>query len=123
MQINVDKEKVAAQAAAYGKQGFGLAVKAGILYVILTVAGFIGGGIGGYWGAAHFDLGAWVAVLSALAGMAAGGFAGFFLAQVVILGIIQDMLLDAGIKTGKVGFKAAMKLLKESKSSGPYESK
>ena len=114
---NIDKKKLAEQAVAHGKTGLGLAVKAGILYVALVVLGLIGGGIGAYQGAGHFGYGGWWGTLAAFIGVIAGGVGGFFLAQIIILGIMQDMLLDAGIEAGKIGYKAAMKKLAEKKAA------
>lgn len=114
--MNTKHEKIASAAVDYGRVGLRLAIKAGILYIILTGLGLVLGGIGGYWGVAHFGYAAWLCVAGALAGVAVGGVGGFFLAQIVIIGVVEDMLLDAGIRTGKTGYRAAMKLLRERNS-------
>ncbi|MCE9507813.1 MAG: hypothetical protein K8R48_05790 [Alphaproteobacteria bacterium] len=119
--MKLDKEKITAQAVDYGKIGFRLAVKAGILYAALAALGFILGGIGGYWGAVHFGYNAWIGAVCALAGVMTGGLAGFFLAQIVLMGMMQDMLLDAGIQAGKTGFRAAMKLLEEKREKEKHD--
>lgn len=115
--MKLDREKMKTHAADYGRKGFGLAVKAGILYAALIFLGLVGGGIGGWWGAEHFGFGAWIATLCSLLGVAIGGIAGFFAAHIAVVGIVQDMLLDAGIKAGKVGYRAGMKLLKEKRAA------
>ena len=113
--MEIDKKKLKEHVVSYGKTGTLLAFKACVLYIALTVSGFVFGGIGGYWGAEYFDYSAWVGVICALAGIIAGGIGGFFLAQIIIVGIAQDMLLDAGIKAGKTGYKTAIKYLNEKK--------
>ena len=113
--IKIDKEKIRKHAVNYGKTSYRLAIKTVILYFALIVSGLIFGGIGGYWGAEHFGYNALIGVVCALAGIIVGGVGGFFLAQVIIVGIMQDKLLDAEIKTGKAGYRAAIKFLKEKK--------
>jgi hypothetical protein len=115
--MKLDKKEMKTRAASYGRAGFGLAVKAGILYAAFILLGLVGGGAGGWWGAAHLGWSGWSTGLCAFLGIVAGGVAGFFLAQIAVLGIIQDMLLDAGIKAGKVGYRAGMKLLREKRAA------
>jgi hypothetical protein len=115
--MKLDKKEMKTKAASYGRAGFGLAVKAGILYAAFILLGLVGGGIGGGWGAALAGWEGWVAGLCAFLGVIAGGIAGFFLAHIAVLGIIQDMLLDAGIKAGKVSYRAGMKLLREKRAA------
>lgn len=110
---NIDKKQLAEKSVAYGKTGIGFAIKAGILYVALVIFGLFGGGFGAYYFAAHFGYGGWWGALAAFAGVVAGGAGGFWLAHIIIMGLIQDMLLDAGIEAGKMGYKAAMKKLQE----------
>ncbi|MFH1158258.1 MAG: hypothetical protein V1721_05170 [Pseudomonadota bacterium] len=113
--MKVDKEKLREHAVSYGRIGYRLALRAGFLYVALTMSGLVFGGIGGYWGAEHFGYNAWIGIACALAGIITGGVGGFFLAQTVIIGLMQDKLLDAGIQTGKAGYRTAQKFLKEKK--------
>ena len=79
----------------------------GRLYAALTVIGLIGGGIGGHFAADHYALATWLDWLSTIGGIALGGIIGFFAAQFIIMDIIQEMAMDAGIEAGKVGYKAA----------------
>ena len=111
--MKLDKTELKSKAATYGKLGVGFAIKAGIVYVLLVFFGLFAGGIGGYWLAAHFDYGGWKATLAAIIGVIAGGWGGFITAQIVVVGLVQDMLLDAGIAAGKVGYKKGRQLLQE----------
>ena len=111
--MEIDKKKLKKHAVSYGKTGTLLAFKACVLYIALIVFGLIFGGIGGYWGAAYFDFSTWIGVVCALAGIVAGGIGGFFLAQIIIVGLAQDMLLDAGIQAGKTGYRKAKKFMEE----------
>jgi len=111
--MKIDKEKIRKHAVNYGKTGYRLAIKAVILYFALIVSGIVFGGIGGYWGAEHFGYNALIGVVCALLGIITGGIGGFFLAQVIIVGIMQDKLLDAGIQTGKAGYRTAKKFMEE----------
>lgn len=104
--------KIKDRAASYSKTGISLAIKTLVLYAALTITGLFLGAIGGYWIAAHFMMSFWVTVLFAILGLAGGGLCGFFLAPVIILGLAQDMLLEAGLKTGKFGLQTIRKLLK-----------
>lgn len=114
--MKLDKKQLAEQAVAHGRAGIGLAFKAGVIYIVLVLLGLVGGGFGAVYGAAHFGYGGWWGTLAAFIGTIAGGIGGFFLAQLIILGIVQDMLLDAGIEAGKMGYRAAMKKLAEKKA-------
>jgi len=111
--MKLDKEHIKLKAIDYTRMGAKLAVQAVWWYVAMTVVGFFAGGIGAYWGAAHFGYGGWLGFVAALLGLGLGAVAGFFTGQMIVLGIIQDMMLDAGIKTGKIGYKKARQLLQE----------
>ena len=113
--MKINHEVIRLKAADYARLGAKLAVQAAIWYVALTVIGFFAGGIGAYWLAAHFGQGGWWGALAAVLGLGFGAIAGFFTGQIVVMGIIQDMMLDAGIKTGKIGYKHAKRLLAERK--------
>lgn len=114
--MKFDKKQLAEKAVTHGKTGLGLAVKGGILYVVLVILGLIAGGYGGWWCADHFGYGGWISTLSLLLGAIGGAVGGFFLAPVVIMGLLQDMLLDAGIEVGKIGYRGAKKKWAEIKA-------
>ncbi len=114
--MKIDHATIKLKAADYARMGAKLAVQAVIWYAALTVVGFFAGGIGAYWCAAHFGFNGWWASLAALFGLGVGAIGGFFTGQIVVTGIIQDMMLDAGIKTGKIGYKHAKKMLAERKA-------
>lgn len=109
----MDKKQLTEKARLYGTVGFRLTVKAVVLHIIFVTGGFLAGIAGGWWGAVFFDWSGWLTLLCALLGAVIGGIGGYFLAQVVMVGIIQDMLLDAGIEAGKVGYRKAKTLLQE----------
>ncbi|MDE1152484.1 MAG: hypothetical protein PW788_08100 [Micavibrio sp.] len=111
--MKLDKENIKLKAIDYTRMGAKLAVQAVWWYVAMTVIGFFAGGIGAYMAAAHFGYGGWLGFIAALLGFSLGTIAGFFTGQMIVLGIIQDMMLDAGIKTGKIGYKRARQLLQE----------
>ncbi len=107
MKLKLDKDRLKTHAKTYGKKSVGFAIKAAILYAILTVIGLIGGGIGAHWAADHYALAAWLDWVCTIGGIALGGVIGFFAAQFIILDMIQEMVLDAGIDAGKAGYKMA----------------
>jgi hypothetical protein len=119
VKLKLDKDQLKAHAKTYGKKGAGLAIKAALLYVALTAIGLIGGGIGGHWAADHYALAAWLDWVCTIAGVAAGGVIGFFAAQLVILDMMQEMVLDAGIDAGKAGYKMAKAKLAERNGQEP----
>lgn len=111
--MKLDAQNISLRARDAARLGAKLALQAALLYGGLTLAGFFGGGIGCYCLAAHFSHGGGIGLLAALAGLALGAVAGFFLAQMIIAGIIQDMMLGLGLKTGKIGYRKARQLLAE----------
>ena len=111
--MKLDPDLIKSRGLDYGRMGAKLAVQAAVLYISLTVVGFFGGGIGAYIVAAHFDYGGWWGLLAAIFGFGAGAVLGFVTAQIVIAGIIQDMMFSLGIKTGKMGYTHAKRLLAE----------
>ncbi len=119
MNLKLDKDQLKTHAKTYGKKGVGFAIKAAILYVALTVIGLIGGGIGAHWAADHYALATWLDWVSTIAGIALGGVIGFFAAQLIILDMMQEMVLDAGIEAGKAGYKAAKAKLAERSDQEP----
>ncbi|HYD19732.1 MAG TPA: hypothetical protein VEF76_14770 [Patescibacteria group bacterium] len=113
MKIKLDKAQLREQAQLYGKRGAGFAFKAFVIYAIATLLGLVGGGISGWWGADHFDLASWLRWACTLLGIVAGGAVGFIAAQLIVMDMIQEMILDAGIEAGKAGYKAAKTKLAE----------
>lgn len=119
MKLRLDKDQLKTQARTYGKKSLGFAVKAAVLYAMLTVIGLIGGGIGGHWAADHYALAAWLDWVCTIGGILLGGVAGFFAAQFIILDMIQEMVLDAGIDAGKAGYQMAKTKLAERNAQTP----
>lgn len=119
MKLKLDRDQLKAHAKTYGKKGVGLAIKAAILYAVLTVIGLIGGGIGGHFAADHYALAAWLDWVCTIAGIIAGGVIGFFAAQMIIIDMMQEMVLDAGIDAGKAGYKMAKTKLAERSGQAP----
>ncbi|MDI1227601.1 MAG: hypothetical protein PSY14_07955 [bacterium] len=119
MKLKLDKQELKTHAKAYGKKSVGFAIKAAILYAILTVIGLIGGGIGAHWAADHYALATWLDWVSTIAGIALGGVIGFFAAQFIIMDMIQEMIQDAGIEAGKAGYKAAKAKLADRNGQEP----
>lgn len=113
MKLKLDKDQLKSHARTYGKKSLGFALKAGVLYAVLTVIGLIGGGVGAHWAADHYALAAWLDWVCTIAGVALGGVIGFFAAQLIIMDIVQEMVLDAGIDAGKAGYKMAKAKLAE----------
>lgn len=113
---NIDRKKIAAKATDYGRMGFRLALKAAAVYAGLVLFGIAGGGYGVYWVADYFGHGGWLGSIGAFIGTVAGAIGGFWLAHIVVMGLAQDMLLDAGIEAGRTGLRSAMKMLKEKRA-------
>lgn len=109
----LDKKQLKEQALKAGKLGAGFAVKAAIIYVITMVLCFIGGGVGGYYGADYFAWTGWKVWVCTVTGLIAGIVAGFYTGQMIVYGMVQDLMFDAGIEAGKAGYKAAKKKLDE----------
>lgn len=109
----INKKQLKEKALLAGKLGAGFAFKAAVVYVLTMVACFIGGGIGGYYGADYFAWTGWKVWLCTVTGLIAGIVAGFYTGQMIVYGMIQDLMLDAGIEAGKAGYKAAKKKLDE----------
>ena len=105
----LDKKQLKEQALKAGKLGAGFAVKAAIIYFVTMLLCFIGGGVGGYYGADYFDWSGWKVWVTTLTGLIAGLVAGFYAGQMIVYGMVQDLMLDAGIEAGKMGYKAAKK--------------
>lgn len=113
MKLKLDKDQLKAHAKTYGRKSAGFAVKAAALYAMLTIIGLVGGGIGAHYAADHYALAAWLDWVCTIGGIALGGVAGFFAAQFIILDMIQEMVLDAGIDAGKAGYQMAKAKLAE----------
>lgn len=113
MKLKLDKDQLKTHAKTYGKKGVGFAIKAAVIYAVMTIIGLIGGGIGGHWAADHYALAAWLDWVCTIGGIALGGIIGFFAAQLIILDMMQEMVLDASIDAGKAGYKAAKAKLAE----------
>lgn len=109
----LDKKQLKEQALKAGKLGAGFAVKAAIIYVITMVLCFIGGGVGGYYGADYFAWEGWKVWVCTITGLIAGIVAGFYTGQMIVYGMVQDLMFDAGLEAGKAGYKAAKKKLAE----------
>jgi hypothetical protein len=122
MKLKLDKDQLKMHAKTYGKKSVGFAIKAAMLYAVLTIIGLIGGGIGGHWAADHYALAAWLDWVCTIGGIIAGGVIGFFAAQLIIFDMMQEMVLDAGIDAGKAGYKMVKAKLAEPNGQAPETS-
>lgn len=111
--MKIDRGKITAGARKHGRLGLALAKKAGLLYFVMINAGALLGAIGGYHGILWLHWPEWLAALTSFLLFFGGAFIGFALAQVIIMGFLQDIMVDAGIKVGKKGWRAAIAKLEK----------
>lgn len=107
------KEEVLVKVAKAGDKIVRLTMTAGILYAVMTPAGAILGAIGAGIVIGHFDFGGWMITGGSLLGFALGGVTGFFTAQIVIAGMVEELLFSVGLKASGMGLQALRDLLKK----------
>jgi hypothetical protein len=117
----LDKKQLKEKALQAGKLGAGFAFKAAVVYIITMLLCFIGGGVGGYYGADYFAWAGWKVWVCTITGLIAGIVGGFYAGQMIVYGMVQDLMLDAGIEAGKAGYKAAKQKLAEKEAKDEAE--
>lgn len=108
-----EQEEILAKVAKAGNKIVRLTMLAGILYVVMTPVGAILGAIGAGIAVGYFDFGGWMITGASVLGFALGGVTGFFTAQIVIAGMVEELLFSAGIKASGMGLQALRDLLKK----------
>lgn len=89
-----------------------------VMHVVLVPLGLVLGGVGAYAGASWYDVtnGFYMTGL-VLLGIPVGGVLGFFTAQTILAGMIEDVVWGTGWSATKIGWRAARKKMKQDKDA------
>lgn len=107
------QEEALVKVAKAGNKIVRLTMLAGILYAVMTPVGAILGAIAAGIAVGYFDYGGWLVTGGSLLGFFLGGVIGFFTAQIVIAGMVEELLFSAGLKASGMGLQALRDLLKK----------